>query len=94
VTITFIPLNTETRTPREIREALCAKIAAKHGLTTAELYGHSKLKKLAHARFEVWACLHAHGMSTPRIGRIFGRDHSTIISGLKRYRALAKQEAA
>jgi chromosomal replication initiation ATPase DnaA len=73
---------------------ICLKIAATHGVTLEAMYGPSRARKVAYARFEAWACLQAHGLSTVRIGRIFSRDHSTIVSGLKRRRALAQQEAA
>lgn len=92
MTIRFVPL--DTRTPKQVREALMARAAANHGVEPSLISSDARTRKVCQARWEVWASLHAMGYSTPRIGRLFNRDHSTVVHGLARHRALAQQGVA
>lgn len=66
---------------------ITAEVAARHGLRPAELTGERRTHKLAHARHEAWAEIHATGkFSTPQIGRAFNRDHSTVVVGIQRHK--------
>lgn len=58
--------------------------ASQTGLAVAELTGRGKTRKLADARSMVARHLRSLGWSTPKIGRLLNRDHTTIINLLKR----------
>lgn len=71
------------------------QVAARHRMSVAEIMGVSRLAPIATARIEAYALIQASGrFSYPRIGEFFNRDHTTILHGVKKYRALAQQEAA
>ncbi len=68
---------------REIAE----EVARETGVTVDEMMGRSKLLRIVRARRTAWDRLHRTGrFTTPAIGRFFGRDHSTIVVGIKRHR--------
>lgn len=67
--------------------ALVKRIAAAHDVTADELLGPSRESGPSHARQALWAALHERGhWSYPRIGKVFGRDHSTVIFGVNAHR--------
>ena len=77
-------LSTRSVTPRQFTMALIEMIAREHGVTMAELMGVSRRQKYCIARREIWRVLRDQGISLPRIGRMFNRDHTTILHGLRR----------
>jgi chromosomal replication initiation ATPase DnaA len=71
--------------------------AQDHGVFPAEIMGPSRLAKVAAARLDAYARIYATGrFSYPQIGRFFNRDHSTVVHGVKVFRArsLAERDAA
>jgi chromosomal replication initiation ATPase DnaA len=79
-----------SRMPVRVRE-LCMAVAIEHQVPLGELVGFSRRKKVARIRWRVWTALYAirreDGMriySLPRIGQLFGRDHTTVLHGLRR----------
>lgn len=77
-----------TLTPREKNLADIGEIAYKYGLTVDDMIGKRKHKMLMNARRECVAMLRAKGLSTPQIGKIMNRDHSTIVHSLQVLEAL------
>lgn len=73
------------RSPNEIIH----DVARKHGMSFAELTGHSRRQKIVKARWEAMHLLRERTtLSLPQIARRLGlHDHSTVIHGLRRYRA-------
>lgn len=73
------------RTPGErVRCMICAT-AIRHGATFDQVTSESRLSRIVIARQHCFAALRALGLSSPRIGRhIGGRDHTTVLHGLKR----------
>ena len=75
--------------PSPRAEQIVEQVAWWHGLTTADLYGPSRLTSVIEARFDAIAAVAINcrrrdeRLSVSAIGRIFGRDHSTIISALR-----------
>jgi chromosomal replication initiator protein len=69
-------------------------IARKHGTTAEEVLGPSRLRWIVVARKE--AIIHIafafRNMSTSRLGKLFNRDHSTIVAHLAE--AAANHEAS
>lgn len=61
-------------------------IAARNGVTPAQMTGHQRAKPLCIARFEAyWLIDRMFCFSLPKIGRLMGsRDHTTVMHGLKR----------
>lgn len=72
-------------TPRERTIAELREIASRHGVRLSDMLGPSRKPKHVRARFAGYAVLRDRGMSLPRIGRVFCRDHSTVLHGLKSY---------
>lgn len=70
-------------TPREKNIEAINQIAYTHGYTAEHILSHSKQRKLVVARRECIAMLRAKGLSTPQIGKIMNRDHSTIVHALQ-----------
>ncbi len=71
---------------QELHE-LIREVAATHNISTEYLIGHCRRTGVAWARFEImWRARLELGMSYKLIGRVLGgRDHATIIYGVKRY---------
>lgn len=59
-------------------------IAMKHGLPAEEMLGRSRAPHVVEARLNLFVCLRGKGWSLPRIGRLVGRDHTTILHALQR----------
>lgn len=69
-------------TPRTRTDPILAEIAARLGLTLAELIHPDKRHATAPARQQVWLDVRLElNWSTSQIGRRLNRDHSTIIYG-------------
>lgn len=75
-----------------------AASARRDNATIYEVLGRSRLPRVCHARHAIWYALRHRGegrLSYPDIGALFGRDHSTVISGVQAYeRWLAKPRPA
>lgn len=87
----------ETLKVRRPRMAdIVAAVADKHDVTVADLKGPSRVKHIVAARFEAMARMYDLGIwSMPQIGRFFGRDHTTVLNGIRRHHgASAKRRAA
>jgi hypothetical protein len=69
--------------------SIIAAVALKHGLFPADLTGSCKSARYVRARQEaIWSVRQATKLSTPQIGQIFGRDHTTILYSIKAYQAI------
>lgn len=72
-------------TPREASLKIIKDTAGKYRLTSEQLIGHSRFKELVLARHEAFYLLQRKGLSTPQIGRLMNRDHSTVIHGIREH---------
>jgi hypothetical protein len=85
----------EGRMPEDRQILTIARaVAAKHGLTVADLKGPSRARRCAHPRQEaMWGALKA-GYPSTVVGRWFGgRDHSTALWAIKQHeRRLQEQD--
>lgn len=61
--------------------------AAKHNISTEYLIGHTRRAGAVWARFEImWRARHELNAPYQLIGQVLGgRDHSTVMHGIKRY---------
>jgi chromosomal replication initiation ATPase DnaA len=71
-------------TPREKNIEMARKVAEAHGVALREMFSPIREGPIVRARWDCWARLHSHGLTAKQIGRIFDRDHSTVLHGLKR----------
>lgn len=77
--------------PRERMLAVIAKVAAEHGVATSDILtkgtrAHKGPRKVSDARHHAIAAVHLAfpNLSTPQLGRLFQRDHSTILHSIHR----------
>ena len=76
------------RPPRSANDAVQAA-ARVFDVTRQEILGADRCHRLCRARWAVMVALRQRGYSLPRIGRALGdRDHTTVMSGLKRAAAI------
>lgn len=80
-------------TPHERRMAHVRDVCEQHGVSVKEVLGKSKLPKIVEVRQILFWDFREDGMSFPEIGRFFGRDHTTVISGMKQAMKRAANEA-
>lgn len=69
----------------ELVDAVCGR----RGVTRDELCGRCRTSAVIQARQELWWQLRQHPdhhYSLSEIGRLFGRDHSTVLYGIHAYR--------
>lgn len=72
-----------TPTSREIIEA----VAAKHDLSSDAILGPARWRKVAHARQEAFFEIkRQRKLTLGQIGLIFGRDHTTVLYGIRAHR--------
>lgn len=62
---------------------IAESVAHDHGLTFADLAGRSRKKHIVAARYSAIRLVRAvSSMSYPQIGRMFNRDHTTVMHAL------------
>lgn len=62
-------------------------VAEEYGVTVRQLRGWQKDAHMARARRAAYAALRHIGLSTPVIGRLLRKDHSTVLYGLRKFSA-------
>lgn len=77
----------DAMTPRKAKMAVLTAVAIKHGLTLSEIMGKDRRHHVAHARQEAfWVLKQTYPeMSLPAIGRMFGKDHTTVLHGIRQH---------
>lgn len=77
-------------------DAVARAVAAVFGIRPAEMYTESRSRCFARPRqVAMWILAESlPAWSLPRIGRAFKRDHTTVMSGLKRVAMIAGRDAA
>lgn len=64
------------------------RIAREHECTVEDLYATSTHPSITRARRRAYAVLRwSTGLSFSELGRIFNRDHTTILAGVRKYEA-------
>lgn len=74
------------RTPAARYRQVIASICEAYGVPMEEVMGEARSVVLVHARHACYAALRALGLSNPHVGRIMGRDHTTIIHGVRQHK--------
>lgn len=72
--------------------AYLAEEIAGTNLKLEDVASVSRKKKHTRPRFRAWRRLRADGFSLPGIGKIAQRDHSSILSGLRRLKSLEQSQ--
>jgi chromosomal replication initiation ATPase DnaA len=75
-------------------EAILNCICSAYGVTRAAILGSSRQHPVGEARIIGYYLARRRGMSYPRIGRVFGRDHTTAMSGVKRAARIIERDPA
>jgi len=63
--------------------AILRAIARQHQISADDILGWSRRKAIVRARWDFWAALYCSGFSVSAIGNRLGRDHTTILYGLR-----------
>lgn len=70
-----------------LRIKMAVQLASEEtGISKAEIMGDSRRADVAAARQLAFAKCREMGMSYPAIGRGFGRDHTTVMHGVRKHR--------
>ena len=75
-----------------IMEEVADRVSNQTGIDMATLRGPSSKRYLNEPRRTIWAELNSRGYSLVDIGRFFGRDHSTILYGINKFKDLADRK--
>lgn len=68
---------------------IIAGIAADMDVAPGEITGSKRAGPVMMARLVAYVVLVRRGSSTPQVGKWIGRDHSSVISGIKRFEKVA-----
>ena len=72
--------------PRETARKMVERVAEKHGLGAKALFVRSTRRAIVYPRQQaMYAIRQRLGWSYPRIARLFGMDHTTVIYGVRQY---------
>lgn len=83
------------KTRREHIDDVIADVAFRWNVPVDEIKGRARYRRVSFARMEVYHVLRTQfRMSLPHIGRIMGRDHSTVLLGVRRYESLTPEQKA
>lgn len=64
--------------PKEIIIRTVLDSSKHHGITVAEIMGYERRRHIVAARHDAWRAAHAAGVPQAEIGRIVGRDQTTV----------------
>ena len=72
--------------PQDRMRGICRVICERHGVRVTDLFSASQKRLVAEARHDCIVAVFAAfpSMSSPRLGKFFDRDHTTILSSLNR----------
>lgn len=82
-------MHQKIETPRDLAMKDIRVIAELHGVDVRDVVGPSRKRKHARARFEAMHHMReVHKWTYARIGRLFGRDHTTVINAVRRWKEM------
>ena len=79
-------------TPRERVHSIVRDVAAEYEVAAKDIFGTTRLRPAAWARQEVFRRLNDFGYSLSWIGRVFDRDHTTVLHGVRAARTRAEMD--
>lgn len=60
------------------------RVALLHDVTIEDITGPSRVRHICIARWDAMRQMRDRKLSTPRIGQLLNRDHTTVLHGLRR----------
>lgn len=85
--LTFTKNSDDARVHAELTRmnllSLVKDVASSFLVPYGVILGRGRTKRVSAARQEVWARMYECGFSLPEIGFMFGRDHTTILYGIR-----------
>lgn len=79
-----------TPAPQSMRGIL-ADVSARHGVPVDAIMGRERTQRITRARQEAMALARQGGRSLEQIARVFQRDHTTVMDGIRRHEERARQ---
>lgn len=73
-------------------EPLLAVCGLATGINKEELLGKSTRRQIVRPRWAIWHVASINRLSSSVLGRIFGKDHSTVVHGLKQAKLLIQSD--
>ena len=67
-------------------------VARKHGVSERDVMSRSRVPQTVKARQEAMRLVHSTGLKLGQVGLIFGRDHSTVLTNIRRAEARINQK--
>ena len=64
------------------------EVARRQKVAIREIMSYAKTVRIVDARHEAMYLMHLAGRSTVQIGKFMGRDHSSVVSALRKYKHL------
>lgn len=64
-------------------KAIIREVLVAHNMTWAEIVSPARTWNYTAPRRHLWKALQEAGLSLPQIGRLFKRDHTTILHGIR-----------
>jgi chromosomal replication initiator protein len=85
----LVPLGqSKVTTPAEIMDAVCRY----YQMTKEDINGSSRVKAIAMARqIAMYLCREMTDLSLPKIGELFGRDHTTVMYACKKVSEMMRE---
>lgn len=71
------------RIPGQKLRGVLREVSEASGIPIARILGPSRVRPVVEARQLVCHVLRRHGMSYPQIGKVIGRDHTTVIHSVR-----------
>lgn len=69
--------------PSRIIEAAIIEASARHDVPEAEIRAYDRRPHVVAARHDAWRMANAQGVAMAEIGRVTGRDHTTISHAIR-----------
>ena len=78
----------------DVLNAMFSRVLQETGISRREIVSEVREHAVIEARFAMYLALRKHGYSTPTIGKMLNRDHSTIVDGIRSARKRYEKSAA
>ena len=72
---------------RKAADNIIEQVAQKHSVSAREILNYSRIPNTVAARQEAMRLVYSTGLKLGQVGLIFGRDHSTVLHGIRRAEA-------
>ena len=66
-------------------DKLATEVAEEFGISEGAIRGKGRMPEVSMARRALFARLHDAGMSAAEIGRQLGKDHSSVLAGIRKH---------